>query len=85
MAEKKQRVALGSVVIESTERFPNPEKDFWEGEQWEVHLHLLYLKYFLVLGADQPVDEALLYIFFLLDNADTVAVPAWGMSSLNNA
>ncbi len=35
-AEQNQRVALGSVVIESTERFPEPQKDFWEGEQWEV-------------------------------------------------
>ena len=65
VAEKKQRVALGSVVIESTERFPNPEKDFWEGEQWEVHLQFLFLDYFLVLDADQPVDEALLHIYHI--------------------
>lgn len=34
--EQNERVALGSVVVESTEPFPEPSKDFWEGEQWEV-------------------------------------------------
>ncbi|BDA49909.1 hypothetical protein COCOBI_15-0370 [Coccomyxa sp. Obi] len=34
--EQKERLALGSVVVESTEPFPEPPKDFWEGEQWEL-------------------------------------------------
>lgn len=51
---RKERKALGSVMIESTEPFPEPPRDFWEGEQWEVLCSAA-----VVLGTSYSASERL--------------------------
>ncbi|EIE22972.1 hypothetical protein COCSUDRAFT_63365 [Coccomyxa subellipsoidea C-169] len=62
-AEQNQRVALGSVVIESTERFPEPQKDFWEGEQWEFvgKLAITFVPLLIAAGVGVGIFAAATY------------------------
>lgn len=56
-------MALGSVVVESAEPFPEPPKDFWEGAQWELvgKLFIAFVPLLIAFGVGVGVFSAVTY------------------------